>query len=264
MPVPGRLRRSLGNRYVPRDDALLRRFKVLTFTYGEKILEEKAVEFESAVKPRLGKLKAIGDYVASRVVGSGLPENPEDVVKILEEAYREAGLEVPEWLGLRHEEVEDFAQDQREAVRVFLVGRVNEEFSRFVGKVLVEKPEGMEAVGRAEADMRMRLEVVLDKQLIPWLLRKGDTVYITRGIVKELEKVVGDIGGLKSLAELLGWGYDQKSIRLGKKVVNNYFIIVDLEELVGFLSPDLGVEGAEPGTGEEGAGSEPGTEDTGS
>jgi hypothetical protein len=75
--------------------------------------------------------------------------------------------------------------------------------------------------------MRMRLEVVLDKQLIPWLLRKGDTVYITKGIVKELERVVGDIGGLKSLAELLGWGYDKKSIRLGKKVVNNMIFILN-------------------------------------
>jgi hypothetical protein len=130
------------------------------------------------------------------------------------------------------------------------VERVNEEYSRFVGRVLVEKPEGMEAVDRAEADMRMRLEVVLDKQLIPWLLRKGNTVYITRGIVNELERVVGGIGDLKSLAELLGWGYDRKSIKLGKKVMNNYFVIVDLEELVEFLSPDLGAgtEGTE-GTG---------------
>jgi hypothetical protein len=229
------------NRYIPRDDALLRRFKVLTFTYGEKIPEEKAVEFESTVKPRLGKLKAIGDYIARRIVGNDLPENPEDVVKILEEAYGEAGLEVPEWLGLRHEEVEDYAQDQREAVRVFLVERVNEEFSRFVGKVLVEKPEGVEAVPRTDIDLGERVRIVVDKQLIPWIIKRveggEEYLYITTGIMKELAGVVGGTESLKSLAELLGWEYDPRwSVRESSRVTSKSVIRVSLKDFIDFLT----------------------------
>jgi len=56
------------NRALPRDDALLRRLLVLRFTYGERIEPERAREFEERVRPRLCKLRAIGAYVAKRVV----------------------------------------------------------------------------------------------------------------------------------------------------------------------------------------------------
>jgi hypothetical protein len=249
------------NNYLPSDPSLIgKRLVVVKYSYAEALNPEREEDralmdrFEREILPRLGELRPIGGYVASRI-----SKNPEllkravwignswlDVAEeLLEEAYKSVGLEPPAWLRGRSvaESTTEVYEDRRELIREFLVERVNEEYSRFVGRVLVEKPEGIEAVDRAEADMRMRLEVILDKQLIPWLLRKGDKVYITRGIVKELERVVGNIGGLKSLAELLGWGYEQRSIRLGGRVVNNYFIIVDLEELVRFLSPDLDTEG---------------------
>jgi hypothetical protein len=260
------------NTYLPSDPSLIgKRLVVVKYSYAEALNPEREEDrvlmdrFEREILPRLGELQPIGGYVASRI-----SKNPEllkravwignswlDVAEeLLEEAYKSVGLEPPAWLRGRSvvESITEVYEDKRELIREFLVRKVNEEYSRFVGRVLVEKPERIEAVDRAEADMRMRLEVVLDKQLIPWLLRKGGKVYITRGIVNELERAVGNIGDLKSLAELLGWGYDRKSIKLGGRVVNNYFVIVDLEELVEFLSPDLGAEDAD---------SEPGTEGTG-
>jgi len=242
------------NTYLPSDPSLIgKRLVVVKYSYAEALNPEREEDrvlisrFEQEILPRLNELQPVGRYVASRVF-----KNPEllkravwignswlDVAEeLLEEAYKSVGLELPVWLKERSvvESTTEVYEDRRELIREFLVRRVNEEYSRFVGRVLVEKPEGMETV---EADMRMRLEVVLDKQLIPWLLRKGDTVYITRGIVKELERVMGDIGGLKSLAELLGWSYEKRSIRLGKRVESNYFVIVELEDLVRFLSPDL-------------------------
>jgi hypothetical protein len=228
------------NRYIPRDDALLRRLKVITFTYGEKIPEDKATEFESTAKARLGKLKAIGDYIASRVVGNGLPENPEDIVKMLEEAYRFAGLETPEWLKLKYEEAEDFTQDIREAIRVYLVDRVNEEYSRFVGRVLVEKPSGYDVVSRTDTDLEDRVRIVIDKQLIPWIIKRVEDgeeyLYITTGLVSELSKVVSNVGSLKSIAELLGWEYQpRRAVREGSKVTSYSVIKVPLKDFIDFL-----------------------------
>jgi hypothetical protein len=249
------------NNYLPSDPSLIgKRLVVVKYSYAEALNPEREEDrvliskFEQEILPRLNELQPIGRYIASRTF-----KNPELLKRavwvgnswlnvaeeLLEETYKSVGLEPPTWLRERSivESITEVYEDKRELIREFLVRVVNEEYNRFVGRILVEKFDEVKTIERQDADMRMRLEIVLDKQLIPWLLRKGDTVYITRGIVNELERVVGDIGGLKSLAELLGWGYDQKSIRLGKKVVNNYFIIVDLEELVRFLSPDLNIEG---------------------
>jgi hypothetical protein len=232
------------NRYLPRDDALLRRLKVLRFTYGERIPEERAREFESKVKPELRKLKAIGGFIVSYFLKSGIGEDIEKQgVEALEATYRSVGLEPPDWLKLEagaSSETEIY-EDLRERVRVFLVKRVNEEYNRFVGRIVVEKPgEGMEVLSRQEADLKTRVEVVLDKQLIPWLLRRGNNVLITTGIMQELESVVGDIGGLKSLAELLGWEYNPKyTMREGKSVKGLVVIRVDLEDFINFLSPSV-------------------------
>jgi hypothetical protein len=233
------------NKYIPRDDALLRRFKVLHFTYGERIPEDRAREFESKVKPELKKLKAIGGFIASYFLESGLGEDLEKQgVEALEAAYKSVGLEPPDWLKLgaelgaeassETEIYEDLYEDLRERVRVFLVKRVNEEYNRFVGRITVEKPEeGVDIISRQEADLKTRIEIALDKQLIPWLLRKDNEVLITTGIMQELEDVIGDIGGLKSLAELLGWEYIPKK-KLGKSVVS--VVSVGKRDLINFLS----------------------------
>ncbi len=225
------------NKYIPRADALLRRLKVLCFTYGERVPGDRAREFESKVKPELRKLKAIGDYIASYFLKNGLGEDIEKQgVEALETAYKSVGLEPPDWLKLEAEassETEIY-EDLRERVRVFLVKRINEEYNRFVGRITVEKPEeGVEVISRQEADLKTRIEIVLDKQLIPWLFRKDNDVLITTGIMQELEEVIGDIGGLKSLAELLGWEYIPKK-KLGKSVVS--VASVGKRDLIDFLS----------------------------
>ncbi len=94
------------NKILPKDDALLRRFIVLPFTFGERIDPARAIEFGKEVKPRLDKLKAIGYYVARKII-----ENPslldnnwiELAEKMLEGAYKEAGLQAPSWIKLRVE-----------------------------------------------------------------------------------------------------------------------------------------------------------------
>jgi len=225
------------NKYLPEDDALLRRFKVLVFTFGERIEKTRAREFEEKVKPRLKQLGAIGYWVAKYVLENGIGEAPEKFsIELLEKMYREAGLEPPEWIYLSHEEEIDVYEELRELIRSFLVMRINEEYSRFVGRITVEREDGVTIYSRSELGFNERVKIVLEKHLIPWLMLKENQVVITTSILSELEDNIPIAGGLKSLAELLGseWVYN-RNIRVGKWVGQG--IVVDIDKFIEFLSP---------------------------
>jgi hypothetical protein len=228
------------NKYLPRDDALLRRLEVLRFTIGERIPEDRAREFESRVKPELKKLKAIGDFATSYFTEKGLGEDLlAQSVAVLKAAYESVGLETPSWVYLEHtsESEAELYEDLREAIRSHLVKRINEEYSRFVGRVVVvrEETSSSETYSRSELGLEERARVVLEKQLIPWLVLIGSEVYITKGILEELKDTIGDTT-LKSLAELLGWEYKSRhSIRQGDSVTSKSVIRVSLESFLEFL-----------------------------
>ena len=231
------------NKYLPRDDALLRRFKVLHFTYGERVNEGRAREFNEKVKPRLDKLRALGKFIASYVVRNGLSEDPWELTRrALEEAYRATGLKNPEWVSadVESEDVKEMYEDMIERVRAFLVERINEGYGRFVGKLVVEKPEEgrYEYLPKSETSLGERARVVLEKNLLPWAMVRGDTIYITSAILEELREKVGDMS-LKSMAELLGWSYvPKRSFKVGKTTVNKSVIEVTLEDFLTFISPE--------------------------
>jgi len=209
------------NRYIPSDDALLRRLKVVTFTFAEMIPEERAAEFEKAVVPRLSALRHVGAFIASRVEGGDPPKKPEDVVGLLEEAYRYAGLEPPAWLKLEYSEkpLEDYIEDAIEAFRVRLCNAINEAYARMVSRVAGET-------------IKERLETVIDRELLPFMhssnIYEDDaTVYITAQIINALKLTELGITNLKSLAEMLNswnevgeWKYTvgKKRGRYGKSV----------------------------------------------
>jgi len=227
------------NKHQLRDDALLRRLEVEVFTYGERIKEDKAIVFEKTIKPQLVKLRALGDFAAFYVLNNGLSEDYEELAtKILEEAYKQAGLEAPKWIHVRRVEESDFYEEIKETIRGFLVRRINEEYNRFVGRVAVETSSGVEYYSRSDLGLEERVRVVLDKQLIPWIIKSGDYVVFTPDFARELAGVIGDIGGLKSIAELLGWEYKPRhSVRKGKTTTSHTVIKVPFEDLLDFLRP---------------------------
>jgi hypothetical protein len=226
------------NKYFPKDEAFLRRHIVLKFTHGEKIPKEKVEEFEAKVKPRLGELRAIGAFIASYALKNGLGESPEDFsINALREAYREAGLEPPGWLELESglETEEEFYEDVRESIRSFLVGRINEEYRGFVGRVVLEMGDRAVSLDRTDLSLEERAKVVLEKQLIPWLILKDEVVYVTTEMVKELRGRIGDTT-LKDVAELLGWSYDRKhSFKERGKVRNVSVAYTSIEDFLSFL-----------------------------
>jgi hypothetical protein len=227
------------NTYLPRDAALLKRFKVLRFTPKDMIPQGRVREFDTKVRPRLPKLKAIGQFIASYVPKNGLGEDPEAyAVKLLEEAYKAAGLEVPAWVHLggfedESEGVEEVYESVLEQVRGHILKRVNEEYNRYVGRVDVETSEGIDRRYRWQIPVEERVKIVLEHNLIPWLLVRGEEVIITRGLVEELLDVVGDIGGLEGLAQLLGWHYTPRKV--GGKATK--VAVTTIRDFVRFLAP---------------------------
>ena len=221
------------NKALPRDDALLRRLIVISFTYGEKISEEKAKEFERNVKPRLSELKTLGTWVAERILREpSLLEMPWEELgeKLLAEAYREAELEVPSWVWRKYKEEVDVYDELREQVREFLISEVNKAYFKAVGKIAVEE-NGYAYRAAWEASPEERVKVVLENKLLPWAYLHNGLVYFTSGLARSLEREVGNLGGLKGLAELLGWEY--KNMKDGRSV--RKVAITPLEALLSFL-----------------------------
>jgi hypothetical protein len=93
-------------------------------------------------------------------------------------------------------------------------------------------------IARTEPDPRLRAEIVLNKKLIPWLLSTDEEVIITTAIIEELKPLIGDIGGLKSLAELLQWDYRPKKVS-GKTM---WTAIVKKEDFLKLLTPEIEAE----------------------
>jgi hypothetical protein len=100
---------------------------------------------------------------------------------LLREAYKYAELEAPYWLSLKAvvESIDEVYEDLKESVRSFIVNKINDEYTKYVGKVVVEYQDRSEWLQKSELEMKDRAKIVIEKQLIPWLIGKGDIIYIT-------------------------------------------------------------------------------------
>ncbi|MEM1528503.1 MAG: hypothetical protein QXS62_07345 [Sulfolobales archaeon] len=226
------------NKFLPRDDALLRRFKVITFSYGEKIPVEKQKEFREKVEPRLSILSEIGKCVAKQVVESQSLDL--DAVKLLEKCYEVAGLQAPAWLNLEHADadadayesvVEEFAERLRRYV--------NDLFARYVSRVLeVDVVDGTSAALQpSSVDLGRRVTLLSTKGMLPgiWVVpgNQGDRVCVSSELLRELG-LEGRVS-IKSLAELFGWSY--RVAKVGGKPVRCAETSVD--DLVKLLTPEI-------------------------
>jgi len=214
------------NKTRPNDDALLRRLIVMHFV--EQLAEERIKEFDKNIRPQLNKLKVIGDFIAYTVVNNNdllQPEWESAATKLLEMAYREVGLEVPQWIYEKYEiDENDIYEDNKQRVREFLLNVFITAYHKNVAK-----STGVET-------LREIVARVLRENLIPWanfVPKNGyNEVRFTIGLADELSAKIGDIS-LRQLAKLLGWEY--KNIKIMGSTVKA--IVVSEEELYKFLFP---------------------------
>ncbi|MEM4868769.1 MAG: hypothetical protein QXK54_08170, partial [Ignisphaera sp.] len=190
------------NKFLPRDDTLLRRFKIITFSYGEKIPPDKQKEFKEKVEPRLGILSEIGKCVAKQVI-----ENPDILEKmdggvLLEKCYEVAGLEKSAWLNLEHIEAPDPQETITEEFVERLKKYVNDSFARYVSRVIeIDRDSGrVYSLYPNSYSVEEKIRILLEKDLLPGIrLLKNDEAVITSSLLRELD-LEGKVN-LKSLAE---------------------------------------------------------------
>jgi len=244
------------NHIVPQDDALLRRMKMFWFSLSEKdkIEENKRekreklelkedIDLQALIISKRDILKNIGRFVANYIVNNGLQRDWKSyMTEILKQMYKYAEMEVPNWIDLEIEEGEDSPlhevyENKREEVRNILANKINLTFSQSINRITETDEHGITAdiIDKANASFEQRLDAVLEKGLIPYLIQKGEYVYITPAIVSDLNRV--GIETLKALADLMGWEYRQKSFREGSKINNNFVIQVSLATFKQFLMP---------------------------
>ncbi|MEM4593036.1 MAG: hypothetical protein QW196_06505 [Sulfolobales archaeon] len=193
------------NRFLPKDDALLRRFKVITFSYGEKIPLEKQREFKEKVEPRLPMLSEIGKCIAKQVFEAQSVDL--DGKTLLEKCYEVAGLEKPAWLGSEYTETQDLTETILEEFVERFKKYINDLYARYVSRIVQTDTETLRAtvITPDQATLRDKLRVLLEKHMLPGAKLSENGVLVTTVLLDEIglrERV-----NLKSLSEMLGCEY---------------------------------------------------------
>ncbi|MEM1936510.1 MAG: hypothetical protein QXD14_07325, partial [Sulfolobales archaeon] len=214
------------NTFLPKDEALLKRFKVVHFTYGEKIPKEKQNEFKEKVLPRLGVLSEIGKCIAKQVT-----ENPDLLDNLngrvlLEKCYEVAGLEKPAWLNQEYTETPSFHETIVEEFVERFKKYINDSFARYVSRIIQTDTETLRAtvVTPDQVTLAEKVRILVEKNLLAGVRPLGeDKIVITSTLLREIE-LEGRVS-LKSLAEIMGWEY--KPVRIAKEVVKAVVTTVD-------------------------------------
>ncbi|MEM2863354.1 MAG: hypothetical protein QXW20_07590 [Ignisphaera sp.] len=217
------------NKFLPKDDALLRRLRVLTFSYGEKIPLERQREFKEEVEPRLSILSEIGKCVAKQVFET---QNVDlDGKTLLEKCYEVAGLEKPAWLNLEYSETTDLHESILEEFVERFKKYVNDLYARYVSRIVQTEIDTLRTsvITPDQVTIQEKLKTLLEKHMIPGARAREDSIIITSVLLSELGL---DNISLKSMAEMLGCEYgvfwlSNKSVRA---------IRIQLEKLINLLT----------------------------
>jgi hypothetical protein len=100
------------NTYIQMDGALRRRLLTIKFSLSDVQDADKIREFNQKVKPRLGSLGIIGQFIVKTYLERGAKildeyNYDEEAKAILTELYETAGLEVPDWVSMTYNEDEE-------------------------------------------------------------------------------------------------------------------------------------------------------------
>ncbi len=219
------------NRFLPRDDALLRRFRVVTFSYGEKIPVEKQREFKEKVEPRFGVLSEVGKCVAKQVLETRDLDHLDGKI-LLEKCYEIAGLPTPQWLSLEYTEAADIAETVLEEFAERLKKYINDAFARYISRVVETRVDDyqVDVITPDKTMIREKLKILLEKHMIPGARVSENKVIITSILLSEIG-LEGRVS-LKSLAEMLGCEY--KNVKLQGRVLRG--LEISVEKLVELLT----------------------------
>lgn len=241
------------NQYLPEDDALLRRFYVLSFSYSmrktdsEKKAFERAFHIDSPAVSPLRKLQSLKDFVVWEMLMTPdllMEDWQETMDNILRKLYSDIGQSVPDWLKqwAESESLDDFDNSSIEDIRLFFI----EAFNQAKRKVELRDENGyitshqIDETASDSSDFEDMNWQIVNSRLLPWAMPKVSqhgTKYIclTQGLRKALSEKTEYCNDLKSIGELLGWKYT--SVKFGGKV--SKMLKVNFNEFLDFMYPNL-------------------------
>jgi len=221
------------NHFLPKDDALIRRFYIVSFSKKER---PQNSEFFSQIKAKVEELlPLIGDFFVSlfaqedeflkKLIFSITEENFMDIAReILVYLHQKAGFTAPEWVDYIVSEDYDLQEYENEE-RVSILLTIKKEILREMEKIRFDE----------SLSMPERLKEALEKQIFSFILYKNGTVYLTKEV---LTKIGGKVANLKLLAELMEWQWKEKhSIRTGNSFSKISVICFPVEEFINLIFP---------------------------
>ena len=240
------------NQYLPEDDALLRRFYVLSFSYSMRKTEAEKKNFErkfnidSPDRSPLRALHHLADAVICEIIANPAylyDDWRECIDSILTLINADMDGALPEWLFTwqKSESLEDFDNTQTEDIRMFF----NEQFNQARKKITFRDENGFITDHEIEGDSTsLDFEDInwniINNRMFPWALPKisrNHTRYVcfTQGLRKAISEHVDFCSDLKSIGELLGWKYT--NVKFGKSQAK--MLKVNFSEFMEFLYPNL-------------------------
>jgi len=218
----------------------------IEFTTAEVIPNEKSDQFNREILPKLKKLGAIGRFVASYML-----ENPELIKtpnwidladKLLEELYRYADMEFPDWLKIIYmaKTIEENIEEKRIAIIQALRKNIIDYYTKYISRLFVYTSNDQYHVLDPEnIPLEAKIKIALEQQLLPYIIKVGENQYlITSKILSEKDFENLQITSLRDLAEILGIPdkYNpRKPLRIGKKITSYSVIEITFKEFLELL-----------------------------
>ena len=196
------------------DEALAqKRLVVLRYPITAKVTKERIAEFRGKVANRLPKLKALGEFVEWYLL-----QHPEELTydwlnlgkKLLEEAYKYAGITPGFDLGMQYVETDEY--DPRLDIIAVLWRKILEAYNK---KIEVTYENGNYS---AVTNPLGILESVLESHSVDFMIKKNDEVIFTSKVLQILRDEGISIDSMNALAEVFAdyrFRYEVKKI-IGK------------------------------------------------
>jgi hypothetical protein len=223
-------------------------FVVVPFTLSDRRGENEMHEFNSKVPMKLPALAALGRFALERIVSKGLEWLRDRIVaarveawevigrELVEEAYREVGKEPPGWLDLSASaRMEEARREAEEGLRWKVIERLQVAIYDAYMMALKELATSRGGEVMPTHEWVGRIRMAAESRVVPWLRvvsgKTGEDVVFASSVLEVINSK-GDlqIGGLKDLADLMGWQYGVVFSRAAQ--INMKGIRVRLADLV--------------------------------
>ncbi|MDQ3838044.1 MAG: hypothetical protein M3297_02115, partial [Thermoproteota archaeon] len=225
----------------PDDPAFQRRIIPIYFSKDDEPTAEQREEFNIFLNDNIDSFGILGDFTQNFLLNNQeIIHNKDwkDIAKIvLTELFKSAQKEVPEWINyfVQETQVQDMAAEQEQIIRAFLAKTINETYSKhYRNLTTVEQLKEDQNLNKNKFEDRLLF--CCNKELIPFLRKKGGNMLIMQNIVKEMkDQRINSIVTLAELARMLQC--EVKPTKIGDKAYR--LIVVSTQKFIDFVLPEM-------------------------